>query len=213
MKIVEPAVERYIDSLRGDVDPVVAEMERLATERGFPIVGPQVGALLCLLARAIGARTILELGSGFGYSAYWFARALPVEAGPEGVIHCTDTSPENRELALDFLARTGLADRVRFHVGDALRLADSLEGPFDIVFNDVDKEQYPQTVERAVALLRPGGLFITDNVLWKGRVADADRADETTRAVLRFNELIARHDRLETVILPLRDGLAICRKI
>jgi predicted O-methyltransferase YrrM len=207
MKIVEPAIERYIDSLRGEIDPVVEEMERLARERGFPIVGPQVGALLCLLARSIGARMILELGSGFGYSAYWFARALE-----GGLVHCTDTSKENRDLALGFFDRLGLAHRVRFHVGDALQLADTLAPPFDIVFNDVDKEHYPKTVERAVALLRPGGLFITDNVLWKGRVVDAKRADETTRAVLRFNELISGHDQLETVILPLRDGLAVCRR-
>lgn len=212
MKIVEPAIEGYIESLRGSVDPVVAEMERLARQREFPIVGPQVGALLCLLARCSGARAILELGSGFGYSACWFARALPVEAGAGGLIHCTDTSEENRDLALGFLDRLGLAQRVRFHVGDALQLVDTLAPPFDIVFNDVDKEQYPETVERAVALLRPGGLFITDNVLWKGRVVDAEGADETTRAVLRFNELITSHDQLETVILPLRDGLAICRR-
>jgi predicted O-methyltransferase YrrM len=212
MNIVEPEIERYVDALRGEVDPVVAEMERMARQRGFPIVGPQVGALLYLLARSSGARTILELGSGFGYSAYWFARALPPEAGSGALVHCTDTSAENRDLALGFLDRLGLARLVRFHVGDALQLAGTLSPPFDIVFNDVDKEQYPATVERAVALLRPGGLFITDNVLWKGRVVDAAGADETTRAVQRFNELITHHDELETVILPLRDGLAICRK-
>jgi caffeoyl-CoA O-methyltransferase len=208
MNIVEPAIERYISSLRGEVDPVVLEMEQLAERRGFPIVGPQVGQLLGILARALGARRVLELGSGFGYSAYWFARALAAD----GIVHCTDTSEANRDLAQDFLGRAGLAQRIRFQVGDALELTRQLDGPFDLVFNDVDKEQYPAVVEPVVALLRPGGLFITDNVLWKGRVAEPGEPDDTTAAVLRFNTMLHEHPALETCILPLRDGLAIAVK-
>lgn len=186
---------------------MLGQMERLALDQGFPIVGPECGRLLFILARAVRAKRVLELGSGFGYSAYWFARAMPL-----GEIHCTDTSEENRDQAMSFFRQSGLESRIRFHVGDALQVADQLEGPFDIVFNDVDKEQYPATVEPAIRLLKTGGLFITDNVLWKGRVAEADPLDRTTAAVLRFNRMITAHDQLVSILLPLRDGLAICLK-
>lgn len=208
MSIVDPAIESYLAGLRPQSDPVLQQMERLALERGFPIIGPDCGRLLFILSRAIDARQVLELGSGFGYSAYWFARAMS-----EGEIHCTDSSAENRDQALTFFGRAGLAQMIHFHVGDALRHAERLDGPFDIVFNDVDKEQYPATVDLAVRLLRPGGLFITDNVLWKGRVPQPDPEDETTGAVLRFNRMITEHDRLETILLPLRDGLAVCLRL
>ena len=208
MNIVEPAIERYIESLRESPGQVLGEMEALARERGFPIVGPEVGRLLFVLARSCGAGRILELGSGFGYSACWFARAL----APDGVVHLTDRSSANLELAASLLGRAELGSRARFHPGDALELADQLGGPFDIIFNDVDKEQYPAVIERVIPLLRPGGLFITDNVLWKGQVAVEGAADATTEAVRRFNRRLAHHPELETAMVPLRDGLAICVK-
>jgi caffeoyl-CoA O-methyltransferase len=211
IEIVTQPIEAYLEALAGPPadEPVRVAMERLAAERGFPIVGPHVGRLLSILARTLGARRVLELGSGFGYSAYWFARAV----GEGGEVHCTELSADNRDQALSFLGQAGLGQRVTYHLGDALELARSQpDGTFDLVFNDVDKELYPQTVELAVKLLRPGGLFITDNALWKGRVTAPAEADETTRAVLEFNRLVTDHPALETVIVPLRDGLAICRK-
>jgi predicted O-methyltransferase YrrM len=183
-------------------------MERQAQAGDFPIVGPLVGRALCLLARSIGARRIMELGSGFGYSAYWFARGL----APGGVIHCTDLSAANRDLAMSFFRKAGLSERLIFHVGDALASARKLKGPFDIVFNDIDKKAYPESVETALALLRTGGLFITDNVLWKGRVAEGGKGDETTAAIMKFNEMVCGRRDLSTVVLPVRDGLAVCQK-
>jgi caffeoyl-CoA O-methyltransferase len=97
-------------------------------------------------------------------------------------------------------------------VGDALAGAHKLKGPFDIVFNDIDKMAYPESVETALALLRTGGLFITDNVLWKGRVAEGSNRDETTTAIMKFNETVCGRRDLQTVILPIRDGLAVCQK-
>jgi caffeoyl-CoA O-methyltransferase len=208
MEIVARSIEQYIESLRAAPDPVQREMEALAAERRFPIVGPHVGQVLALLARISGARRVLELGSGYGYSALWFARALP----EGGEVCCTETAEENRDLALDFLGRAGLLSKVRFHLGDAREVVGQLEGTFDIVFNDIDKEQYPAVVEPALALLRPGGLFITDNVLWKGKVAGDGPHDETTRAVLEFNRLIHEHPELTSTILPIRDGVAVCLK-
>jgi predicted O-methyltransferase YrrM len=208
LSIVDSRIESYILSLDGTADPVLADMESLAKKNGFPIVGAQAGKLLGMLSRATGARRILELGSGFGYSAWWFARSIP----PGGRVICTDFSAENRKLALGFLGRAGLADRIEFLVGDALESARAQTGPFDIVFNDIDKHEYPESVQVAVSLLRPGGLFITDNALWYGRVADNPAPDSTTQSVRRFNELIFGSKELEAVILPVHDGLAICVK-
>lgn len=207
--IVEPMVERYIASLDECPDPVLAEMEEMGARRGFPIVGPQVGRLLGMLARLAGARRVLEMGSGFGYSAYWLARALPAD----GRIICTDLSSENRDLALGFLERGGLMDRVEFHVGDALRIARAQRGPFDLIFNDIEKQAYPDSIHVALPLLRTGGLFITDNTLWKGKVAESKSLDATTAAVVEFNRMVSSHPSLETVLLPVRDGVAVCRKI
>jgi caffeoyl-CoA O-methyltransferase len=206
--IVNPKIETYISSLSRADDPILAEMEERAALRDFPIVGPQAGRLLEILARFAQARRVLELGSGFGYSAYWFARGL----APGGVIHCTDLSAANRDLAMSFFRKAGLSERLIFHVGDALASARKLKGPFDIVFNDIDKKEYPQSVETALALLRTGGLFITDNALWDGRVAEGSNRDETTAAVMRFNEIVSGRRDLQTVILPVRDGLAVCQK-
>jgi predicted O-methyltransferase YrrM len=206
--ITNPKIEAYLDSLREEPDAVRAEMERLAERRGFPIVGPEVGRLLALLTRISGARRILELGSGFGYSAWWFAGAL----SEGGTVICTDSSAEHRELALEFLERAGLANRIRFEVGDSLEILESLEGHFDLVFNDIDKEDYPRSLDQVVPRLAPGGLFVTDNTLWYSKVTDPAAGDATTRAVHEFNRLSIGHPELETVILPIRDGLSVSRK-
>jgi predicted O-methyltransferase YrrM len=212
--VVDPRVEAYLWSLDRTADPVLEEMEELARQRDFPIVGAHAGKLLSILTRATQARRVLELGSGFGYSAWWFARSLP----PGGRVTCTDFSADNRALALGFLAKAGLADKVEFLVGDALQAARGLAARppasgFDIVFNDVDKHSYPESVQVAVSLLRPGGLFITDNALWYGKVAESRVRDSTTRAVRRFNELLHGSAELEAVILPVHDGLAVAVKL
>jgi predicted O-methyltransferase YrrM len=210
MHIVHPLIESYIASLTPARDPILQEMEDYAGSNDFPIVGPQVGRLLEILARFSGARRILELGSGFGYSAYWFLRGMP----DDGEIWCTDFSKENLEIAAGYLRRRGWEGRAHRRCGDALALAKEMKGPFDIVFNDVDKHAYPDSVEVAVPLLRRGGLFVTDNALWDGQVAEASaRADGTTASVMRFNQIVCGRPDLETVILPIRDGVAVCQRL
>lgn len=206
--IVTPQVEAYLQGLQPKADPILAEMERRAEERDFPIIGPQVGGLLSMLARTSGARRVLELGSGFGYSALWFARALP----PDGQVQLTDFSQAALDEAKAFLERAGMAHKARFHTGDGLSTASGLEGPFDIIFNDIDKEHYPEVVAPAVALLRPGGMLITDNALWYGKPADPQVSDEATEGVRKYNRLVFENPGLQTVILPLRDGVAISLK-
>jgi predicted O-methyltransferase YrrM len=205
--ITHPLIAEYLVGLRSPRDKVLREMERIATRRGFPIIGPDVGTLLYILTKISGAKRVLELGSGYGYSAYWFARALP----PDGEVICTDTDSKNRDQAVSFFERAGLAHKLHYEVGDALAILDKLAGPFDIIFNDVDKEDYPRVVEQVAPKLRDGGLFITDNTLWSGLVAN-QRQDATTRAVVEFNRLVARHPLLVSLNLPLRDGLTVCLK-
>jgi predicted O-methyltransferase YrrM len=214
MDIVDPSVERYMGSLltRHD-EPVLLEMEALARENGFPIVGRLVGVTLEVLARSVGARRVFELGSGFGYSGYWFSRAV----GPQGELHHTDGDPDNERKAMDHLGRAGLNGPVRFHVGDAVEALNATEGGFDVVYNDIDKEGYPDAWRAARERVRPGGLYICDNVLWYGRVTGAEPFEErhsaTTDAILEHNRLIAEDERFLSAIVPTRDGVMVAFRL
>ena len=205
MDLIQSEIDGYLGRWAANDDPVLAEMERLASERGFPIVGPQVGRFLLTLARSIDARQVLELGSGFGYSAWWFATAV----GPGGRVILTEGSEENGAAARSFLDRAGLGARVEVRVGDGLQIAREYDGPFDIVFNDIDKHDYPRALPVALERLRPGGLFITDNMLWQGRVLDETTRDASTRGVLELTRELYAHPDLDTTIVPLRDGVSV----
>ncbi len=205
MDITHPAIDRYLSELSSPKDPILGEMEMLAAERSFPIVGPQVGRLLYVLAASASAKRIIELGSGFGYSAYWFARAV----GPDGLVVLTETSPERAAEAKRFLERGGMLDRVRIEIGDALEIIDRIGGDFDIVFNDIDKERYPLVLERAAAALRPGGLLISDNMLWFGAVLEDPPYEASTQGVLELTRLLYESEDFRTVLLPLRDGVTV----
>src|SRR5262249_49461759 len=186
------------------------EMEVLARERRFPIVGPLVGRLLSVLTRSIGARRVFELGSGYGYSALHFARAV----GEQGEVHCTDLSPENVGLAEGFLKRAGVWGRVTYHREDAATALRRVGGSWDIIYNDIDKEGYPEIVDLAHAHLRSGGLFITDNVLWYGRVLPGeDDGTPSTRGVKAFTERLLKHPGFLATIEPTRDGVAVALKL
>lgn len=207
MDVVDPRLEGYLESLLPPADPVRAEMEALATKRGFPIVGPLVGRFLALLVELTGARRVLEMGSGFGYSALWFARALP----DDGEVILTEYDAGDCDRARRFLEAGGVAGKASFLVGDALQLVPELDGAFDIVLIDVDKEQYPDALEIALPKVRPGGLLIADNVLWFGRVVEERPPSPSTEGILEFNRRIHADPRLRVATVPLRDGLALCR--
>jgi predicted O-methyltransferase YrrM len=206
--IVDPRVEDYMRSLLVRYDePVLLEMEAEGKERQFPIIGRLVGVMVELLARSVGASRVFELGSGFGYSAYWFARAV----GPGGEVHCTDGDPENRPKALGYLSRAGLAGPIRWHVGDAVANLREVEGEFDVVYNDIDKGGYPDAWRAARERIRVGGLYLCDNVLWSGQVAEPEadhgRDEKTTDAILEHNRLVAEDERYVSSIVPTRDGV------
>jgi predicted O-methyltransferase YrrM len=207
--------ERYLTE-RAEVehgDAVLADMEARAKEHGFPIVGRASGRYLELAARSIGARRVMELGSGYGYSAYWFARAV----GPTGSVTCTEGSAENAALAEEYLTRAGLWDLVTYHVGDALTSFAGIDGEFDVVYCDVDKDGYPDCWRAARDRVRVGGLYLCDNTIWDGRVADGTeregRTSGWTKAIVEHNHLVAEDSRYVSSIVPIRDGILVALRI
>jgi predicted O-methyltransferase YrrM len=214
MDITNPAVEDYIRGLLARHDePVLVEMEAEAKERNFPIVNRMVGVVLEILARSIGARRVFELGSGYGYSAYWFSRAV----GPGGELHLTDGDPENERKAAGYLGRARLDKPVQFHVGDAVTSLAATEGVFDIVYNDIDKDGYPAAWRAARERIRPGGLFISDNTLWSGRVTGSPDAPDDrpalTAAIKEMNDAVASDEAFLSSILPIRDGVTVAHRL
>lgn len=208
--ILSPNIEQYLNQLNNQQasnDALGQVMEERAARDDFPIIGPVVGSLLELLARTARASRVLELGSGFGYSALFFGRGV----GQRGTVTLTDTNSALLDEARQFLTQEPNGCVFEYLQGDALELAASLEGPFDIIFNDIDKEFYPEVPERALSLLRPGGLLITDNALWNGDVLDPQ--DAAARGVADYNRMMYSHSSFQTSIIPLRDGLSISLRV
>ena len=201
-------VDEYMLSILPPRDSVMQEMEAEAAKRDIPIVGPAVGRVLYQYARLINAKKVFELGSAIGYSTLWFARAV----GEDGEVFYTDSDPKNADEASGYFRRAGVAERIHIGVGDALEQLALRQREFDIIFNDVDKEYYPRVLDMAANHLRRGGLFITDNVLWSGLVAEENATDKNTRAIQEFNQRLYAMKDFFTTILPLRDGLAVAVK-
>ena len=209
-QIVPDAVERYLAGLNQLADPVLLEVARAGDKQDLPLVDAEVGALLRVLATAVGATRILEIGTAIGYSGIWLAGALPAN----GMLLTMERDHKRAEQARENFVRARLADRVNVIVGDAQRLLAKVSGPFDLIFQDADKQQYVPMLDRLVDLLRPGGLLVTDNVLWDGEVVPGfvrspKREVDETRAIAEYNKRLSRHPRLMTTIVPLRDGIAI----
>jgi caffeoyl-CoA O-methyltransferase len=214
MGFIDEAVSSYLTELAEQEhgDRVLDEMEQRADEHGFPIVGRAVGRLLELSARSIGARRVMELGSGYGYLAYWFARAV----GQGGEVICTDGDPENAAMAERYLEEAGFGGRVRYRVGDALDGMAAEDGEFDVVYNDVDKDGYPGCWRAARERIRVGGLYLCDNVLWSGLVAtggDREGMEGWTEAIREHNALVVEDSRYVTSIVPIRDGLTVALRV
>ena len=214
MDITNPKIEDYVRGLlkRHD-EPVLLEMEAEGKERDFPIVGRMVGVAIEILARSIAAKRVFELGSGYGYSGYWFSRAV----GPDGELHLTDGDPENERKALDYLGRAGLDKPVRFHVGDAVTSLNATDGDFDIVYCDIDKHGYPEAWRAARDRIRRGGMYICDNTLWSGRVTGTSDEEDVrpgwTEAIKEMNDAIAADADYLSTILPIRDGVMVALRL
>jgi caffeoyl-CoA O-methyltransferase len=206
--ITTEPVEDYLYSMLPARDEVLAEMEAEAAANKVPIVGPAVGRILHQLALMINAETIFEMGSAIGYSTIWWARAL----GEGGRVIYTDGDPKNAERARGYFTRSGVSEKIKIETGDALELLSEQKQQFDIIFNDVDKEDYPRVFRLVSPRLRAGGLFITDNVLWSGRVTDLRSQDTRTKAIQEFNRQLYASPDFYTTILPIRDGVAVAMK-
>ncbi len=208
MPILEPKIEQYLNDLLPERESVVREMEKYAEANQFPIVGPLVGRLCYQMVRSINAKRIFEMGSGFGYSTYWLARGL---AG-DGKIIFTEYSQENIKLAQDFLGRTRVLDKVEIIHGDAIEALENRDEEFDLIMNDIDKEYYPKSLEVILPRLRKGGILITDNLIWSGRVVEAEQ-DAQTRGILGYTKMLYASPDLWTTIIPLRDGVGVSLKL
>ena len=209
---VHPAIENYMRLLVSQTDhPILTEMETVAKKNNFPIVGRLVGTFLEILAKTTNAKRVFEFGSGYGYSAYWFAKAV----GQEGNVICSDGNPLNKENAEKYLNLANLGSRVNFHVGLSQEIFSKTKGPFDICYNDVDKGQYPEVWQLARNRINPGGLYIADNVLWHGRVVMenfVDIANGWTEAIMEHNKLIFNDPEFDAFINPTRDGVIVARR-
>ena len=201
-------VDDYLYAMLPKRDNVLAEMEDYATQHNVPIVGPAVARVLQQLALMLDARSVFELGSAIGYSTIWWAQAV----GEKGRVVYTDGDVKNAERARSYFTRAGVSDRITLHTGDALEVLSEQKQEFDIIFNDVDKDDYPRVLRLVAPRLRKGGLFITDNVLWSGRVAEKNPTDSRTKAIVEFNRKLQDSKDFYTTILPIRDGLAVALK-
>lgn len=208
MTVHSPELEFYLASLLPDRDSVLTDMEAYAREQKFPIIGPLVGRFLQQTVHLTSARRVFEMGSGYGYSAVWFATAMK----DGGVVECTETDADNISRGKAFAEAAGVGDRIVWHASDALEAMATAVGPFDIILNDVDKHQYPRALELAWPKLRRGGVMITDNVLWSNRVINEKPPTAGTAGILEFNRRSYALPDALSVIIPLRDGLMVSFK-
>ena len=204
------AVQDYLASLVPPREAELMEMEAYAEKNDFPIIGPACGQYCYQLARMINAKSVFELGSGYGYSTAWFARAIVENGG--GVVHHTVWDEELSKLATSHLVKLGLADFVQFHVAEAVETLRQTDGLFDIIFNDIDKQAYPASLPVIKEKLRSGGLLIIDNMLWHGRIFDKTDVASTTLGVHEFTKQITSDSDWIVSLAPMRDGMIIAYK-
>jgi predicted O-methyltransferase YrrM len=210
MDLQHPELKNYLDSLVPARPDEMKQMEAYAKENAFPIVGPASGYFCYLMAKLIGAKRIFELGSGYGYSTAWFCRAVRENGG--GEVHHVVWDDKLSKMAREHLKNLGYEDLVKYTVGEAVETLTRTEGPFDLIFNDIDKEGYPNAMGVINDKLRSGGLLITDNLLWSGRIFDPEDRSPATEGVREVTRLVTQDPGWIATIVPIRDGLLIAQK-
>jgi caffeoyl-CoA O-methyltransferase len=187
-------------------DPVLAALRSRCHQEGFPAITPEAGKLLALLVKAAGAKRVLEVGTGYGYSGIWMARALP----RDGVLRTVEADPAHAEQAREWFARAGVGAKVQVVQGKALGVLPALPTKsFDLCFIDADKENYPRYFDLATKLVRSGGLICADNVFWFGAALSEDDPSPEAQGIRAYNRLASSTPGVETLILPLGDGLSV----
>jgi predicted O-methyltransferase YrrM len=200
-------VQEYLTSLVPPRELELHTMEVYAEENKFPIIGPACGYYCYQLARMIDAKSVFELGSGYGYSTAWFAKAVRENGG--GVVHHTVWDEDLSKRAQGHLSTLGLADLVQFHNAEAVETLRQMTGPFDIIFNDIDKEGYPDSLPVTKEKLRHGGLLIIDNMIWHGQTLDPNDHEPSTEAIRRFTRDITSDLDWIVSLIPMRDGMIV----
>ena len=205
-----PAVQNFLSTLVPPRPAEMVEMEKYAEKTDFPIIGPAAGYYCYQVARMIGAKNVLEMGSGYGYSTAWFAKAVNENGG--GVVHHIVWDEKLSEMATGHLSRLGYSDLIKYHVAEAVETLRGMSGPFDLIFNDIDKQGYPASLDVIASKLRPGGALIIDNMLWHGRIFDPADKSPATEGVREFTRRITRDPEWIAGLAPLRDGLIVAMK-
>ncbi len=200
-------VQKYLHGLLPPRQKEMQKMEAYAKKMGFPIIGPVCGYLCYQLARMIGARRVFELGSGYGYSTAWFAQAVKENGG--GQVYHVVWDKKMSDKARSHLNTLGYSDIVEYRVSEAVQALEETEGPFDIIFNDIDKEGYPCSLPVINEKVRSGGILIIDNMLWDGRIFDKKDKAESTEAIRQFTKLIANDSDWIVTLIPIRDGMIV----
>ncbi len=203
-------VQDYLTSLVPPREPELQKMEEYAEKHGFPIIGPSCGYYCYQLARILKAQSVFELGSGYGYSTAWFAKAVKENGG--GVVHHTVWDEDLSKRAQGHLSALGSADLVEFHLSEAVEALRQTEGPFDIIFNDIDKEGYPDSLPIIKEKLRHGGVLIIDNMIWHGQILDPNDHEKSTDAIRRFTRDITTDLDWIVSLVPARDGMIVAYK-
>jgi len=207
MDILNTKINEYLRGLPAGSPSPLDEMEQFASERNFPIIGSLVGRILQQLVVVTNAKMVFELGSGYGYSALWMAMAMP----QDGRVVCTDLKDENRELAVSYFAKAGQQSKLDFRVCEAIAEFEKETDQVDFVLSDIDKDRYPDTIKLVKDRLRPGGIFVTDNLLWGGSILESS-PDKETLAILKFTRELYNDPDFMMSIIPIRDGISIAVK-
>ncbi len=211
MDLFHPDLSRYLDGLVPPRPPAMMAMEVEAERTDFPIIGPAAGYFCYLITRLTGAHSVFELGSGFGYSTAWFARAVKENGG--GTVYHTVWDEKLSRRARAHLAALGLSDLVTFRVGEAVAALRETNGPFDLIFNDIDKDGYVASLPVIKSRLRSGGVLIVDNLLWSGRIFDASETSASTAGIREFTARVTTDPEWAASIVPIRDGLLVAQLV
>ena len=209
-KLNYAVVQDFLMELVPEREAEMQEMERYAEAHSFPIIGPAAGYTCYQIARMIDAKSVFEMGSGYGYSTAWFAKALRENGG--GVVHHTVWDEKLSKMAAGHLSRLGFDGLIEYHIAEAVETLQNMPGPFDLIFNDIDKQAYPASLPFIKEKLKPGGVLIVDNIFWSGRVFDESDKSSSTEGVRELTQLITSDPDWIVSLLPVRDGLIVAYK-
>ncbi|MEK6221770.1 MAG: O-methyltransferase [Chloroflexota bacterium] len=205
------SLPNFLDSLVPDRSVEMQQMETYAQEHGFPIIGPASGYFCYALAKMIKAKKVFELGSGYGYSTAWFAKAVQENGG--GIVHHVVWDENLSQMAKTHLGNLGYSEIINYTMGEAVETLENTDDTFDLIFNDIDKQAYPDSLAVIENKIRPGGILVVDNMLWSGKMLDESHQDPNTKSIRKFINLITTSNKWVANLIPIRDGLMVAYRV